>query len=353
MEKIKNMTKKQKVILASGGVAAFLAIIGAVFVFTKDRSVLRVIANEKIVEYGENVSLELTEYLDLSKLDKVKQDEVKTNTVVTSDIPNEDGKEYPAIGEYDVVLTYKEESETVKVMVKDTTAPRFEKLNEETGEYEAIETVMETYKEVPLTAEDFSVNDLSEVTVGLDESQVDYATAGDYTLKVTATDTSANKSELEVKVTVKEPELTLNSESLEITEGETSKLEATAAGKESTVSFSSSDESIATVNEEGTVTAIKEGTTTIKATANGVEKTCSVTVKAKPVVNKPSNSGSNGFSSGGGNSNSGNNSSSGGSINNGGGSSSNGGSVELSYDYASAKQAFDLQNQKRKRGWCT
>ncbi len=57
----------------------------------------------------------------------------------------------------------------------------------------------------------------------------------------------------------------------------------------SSVKWTSSDESVVTVDNQGNVTAIAEGTATITASLNGVDATCEVTVK-----NKTSNSSSQG-----------------------------------------------------------
>ena len=58
-------------------------------------------------------------------------------------------------------------------------------------------------------------------------------------------------------------------------------LTATPASAEYTVTWTSSDESVATVNEQGFVTGVSVGTCTITATAdNGLTATCEVTVEA-------------------------------------------------------------------------
>ena len=83
--------------------------------------------------------------------------------------------------------------------------------------------------------------------------------------------------------------ITLDQEAIQLKAGKTKQLTATVTpdnATDKTVAWSSSDESVATVSEDGTVTAVAEGTATITATANGgdnITATCVVTVPA-PLV---------------------------------------------------------------------
>ena len=109
--------------------------------------------------------------------------------------------------------------------------------------------------------------------------------------KATITASSANglKAICEVTVvvaTVGASGLELNLEEAEIVEGESVQLQATVLPADATdksVAWTSSDETVATVNASGMVAALKAGTATITAaTANGLTATCTVTVTAKP-----------------------------------------------------------------------
>ena len=88
---------------------------------------------------------------------------------------------------------------------------------------------------------------------------------------------------------IKKNAVILNKESVTIEKGETTQLIATidsGGSDDITITWSSDDESIATVDNEGTVTAISEGTATITATTNdgtNLSASCEVTVTPKTV----------------------------------------------------------------------
>ena len=82
--------------------------------------------------------------------------------------------------------------------------------------------------------------------------------------------------------TVAVESVTLDKTSLSLTEGESATLTATvnpSNATDKTVSWSSSNTSVATVDSNGKVTAVKAGTATITAKAGGKSATCSVVVQ--------------------------------------------------------------------------
>ena len=83
--------------------------------------------------------------------------------------------------------------------------------------------------------------------------------------------------------------VSLNKTSLSLSEGESENLTVTVSPSDATnksVSWKSSDSGVATVDGNGKVTAVKDGTTTITVTTYDGSKTatCSVTVKAIPLT---------------------------------------------------------------------
>ena len=79
--------------------------------------------------------------------------------------------------------------------------------------------------------------------------------------------------------------VTLNKTELTLLKGQSETLVATVVPDDATdkaVTWSSSDVSVASVNEEGKVTAIKEGSAIITAKSGGKQATCVITVKDVP-----------------------------------------------------------------------
>lgn len=79
--------------------------------------------------------------------------------------------------------------------------------------------------------------------------------------------------------------LTLSQKSADLTVGGTVKL--TASGGDSIVSFSSSDEAVATVSADGTVKAVGEGSAVVTAKAGDLTASCSVAVKGPEQTDVP------------------------------------------------------------------
>ena len=96
---------------------------------------------------------------------------------------------------------------------------------------------------------------------------------------ITAT---ADKTSVSCKVTVKQPKVKLSRSSVSLYRKEKVKLSVTSTSKNAP-KWKTNKKSVATVDENGTVTAVKNGTAIITATVDGVSKTCEVTVK-KPEV---------------------------------------------------------------------
>ena len=97
---------------------------------------------------------------------------------------------------------------------------------------------------------------------------------------ITAT---ADKTSVTCKVKVKSPDVTLNSRSVKLYRTQTFSLTASVSSNIKPI-WRSNRKSVATVDENGKITAIKHGTAIITAKADDVSVTCEVTVKQPDVT---------------------------------------------------------------------
>lgn len=88
--------------------------------------------------------------------------------------------------------------------------------------------------------------------------------------------------EASCKVTVNKTQLTISDRSLSIERGASCQLTASTSNSAS-ITWKSSKKSVATIDDNGLVTGIKPGETTITATADGSTKTCIITVKSPTI----------------------------------------------------------------------
>lgn len=285
----KTLSKKQKgIIIAVVAVILIIALgVGGYFIYQDFRKI-DLIATEKVVEYGEIYEPNVADFVDESK--------INDSYSINGEMPNETEKDYPAIGDYNFKISAKgKEDADVRVLVRDTVAPEFD---------ENAPSEISTFKDVPITEEvlknTFTVNDLSPLNLSIDD--VDYTIVGEYTTNIYATDSSGNITNKEIKVIVKEPTINIEQANISLTVGETITLNATVQGASQTITWTSSDESVVTVDANGVVTGIKKGTATITASANGIKDTTEIRIQSNQrssngKSNTSSNSGKSGSSS--------------------------------------------------------
>ncbi len=286
----KKLNKKQKVIISVVSVIVVIALlVGGWYLYELNTNKWEVKQEEITIEYGETYEPELTELVDTEKYTNVTTDNttIDFNTAFEVDLQNKEDKAYIPVGSYDISINHKveyklfglilfslDDTKTVKLNVADTVAPVFS---------EDVPTEVEVYKDCSIEniEETFSATDLSDVEITVDNENVDYATVGEYATNVYATDESGNVTSKEIKVIVKEPTITVDPINISLIVGENATITATIRGKEQTAVWSSSDESVATVDENGKVTAVKSGTATITAKANDVEASTTISVTNK------------------------------------------------------------------------
>lgn len=227
------------------------------------------------IEYGKAISTDVATYLS-DEVTGEERTKVLAEAKVVLENDEKAGKDYQLPGDYTVYIKYNGDITEVKVTVKDTKKPVFKDLTKE------LEYVRDCKPTAEVLAKQFNAEDLDEVTITVDDSQVDYTKEGNYKAVVKAVDSSKNEEVQEITIKVVKPTLKLDKSSKSMYEKESFVLKATVKGKDTKAKFSSSNTSVATVSETGKVTAKKKGTVTITAEANGVKTTCKVTVKSVP-----------------------------------------------------------------------
>ncbi len=183
-------------------ILAIMLIIGLVYYSKKDESSVLVLLNDTIeVEYGNTISLEAKDYIDTKQIDEeiISSIQVTTDAInETKTTTNENGEnivteyDYPPVGEYTVTISYKQEQAFVNVNVVDTTAPIFDNLD----------STYTLEKGSKMDLSNISATDLSDVTISINDENVDYDNVGSYKATIIAADSYGNKTEVEITIEI-------------------------------------------------------------------------------------------------------------------------------------------------------
>ena len=274
-------TKKKKIIV--GCVAGVLVIgcAGAVIYSTSSSKELVLASDEVKAEFGQKVSTNVADYLDANKVDNLdkiikdtkEKDDLKYVTVTNKDengnVVSKEEKDYPKVGNYTINFTYKKEKQTVKVTVKDTTAP-------EIKAPDSIDVIQYTDLSTFNFGELLQATDYSDVKDWkIDTSKVDVNTIGTYDLKVTIQDKYKNKASKKLKVNIVQAP--------EVAEGEVAVTEVvtdengnkkTVVTKKSSAEVSKNDAVASTspVSNKGTVNSSSNASVSKPTTNSGTSK---------------------------------------------------------------------------------
>ena len=278
----KYLDTNQKKIVA-GCLAGVLVIgaAGAVILNNNGSKNLVLTSNEVDAELGQKVSTNVADYLDANKVDNLdkiikdtkEKDNLKYVTVTNKDeqgnIVSKEEKDYPKVGNYEINFTYKKEKQTVKVTVKDTTAP-------EIKAPDSIDVIQYTDLSTFNFGELLQATDYSDVKDWkIDTSKVDVNTIGTYDLKVTIQDKYKNKASKKLKVNIVQAP--------EVAEGEVAVTEVVTdenGNKKTVVTKKSSSEvskndavaSTSPVSNKGTVNSSSNSSVSKPTTNSGTSK---------------------------------------------------------------------------------
>lgn len=185
-----NKFLKKKVILS---LIFILIILIAINLFVLNKQQMKLKKTSITIEYGEKIPLQAKNYLVNDT-----EDYVIHHVSIVSDAQNEKDKDYPAVGNYTVVLTYKKEIKKVKVIIKDTTKPIIEGPDN-------IEIIQGTDLEKFDFSSLFTVMDLSQLQeVKYHYSNIVIDKIGEYDMKISVADQYDNVANRTIKVIVKE-----------------------------------------------------------------------------------------------------------------------------------------------------
>ena len=274
-------TKQKKIVAGCLAGVLVIGVAGAVVLNSNGSKNLVLTANEVGAEFGQKVSTNVADYLDANKVDNLdkiikdtkEKDNLKYVTVTNKDeqgnVVSKEEKDYPKVGNYEINFTYKKEKQTVKVTVKDTTAP-------EITAPDSIDVIQYTDLSTFNFGELLQATDYSDVKDWkIDTAKVDVNTIGTYDLKVSIQDKYKNKASKKLKVNIVQAP--------EVGEGEVAVTEVvtdengnkkTVVTKKSSAEVSKNDAVASTspVSNKGTVNSSSNASVSKPTTNSGTSK---------------------------------------------------------------------------------
>lgn len=274
-------TKQKKIVAGCLAGVLVIGVAGAVVLNNNGSKNLVLTSNEVDAEFGQKVSTNVADYLDANKVDNLdkiikdtkEKDNLKYVTVTNKDeqgnVVSKEEKDYPKVGNYTINFTYKKEKQSIKVTVKDTTAP-------EIKAPDSIDVIQYTDLSTFNFGELLQATDYSDVKDWkIDTSKVDVNTIGTYDLKVTIQDKYKNKASKKLKVNIVQAP--------EVAEGEVAVTEVvtdengnkkTVVTKKSSAEVSKNDAVASTspVSNKGTVNSSSNASVSKPTTNSGTSK---------------------------------------------------------------------------------
>ena len=274
-------TKQKKIVAGCLAGVLVIGVAGAVVLNNNGSKNLVLTSNEVDAEFGQKVSTNVADYLDANKVDNLdkiikdtkEKDNLKYVTVTNKDeqgnVVSKEEKDYPKVGNYTINFTYKKEKQSIKVTVKDTTAP-------EIKAPDSIDVIQYTDLSTFNFGELLKATDYSDVKDWkIDTSKVDVNTIGTYDLKVTIQDKYKNKASKKLKVNIVQAP--------EVAEGEVAVTEVVTdenGNKKTVVTKKSSDQvsktdavaSTSPVSNKGTVNSSSSASASKPSSNSGTSK---------------------------------------------------------------------------------
>lgn len=148
---------------------------------------LKIKESKVVIEYGQDISLDVLDYLNLNDVKKEDYAKLKKEITLESQIDYIEEKNYPRVGTYELNFTYRLAKAKVVVEVKDTTAPTL-------LQPERIEILQNNKIDPNQMLECFMSQDLSENHIEIDVSSYNPQKVGQQNIQVSAIDEYQNKT---------------------------------------------------------------------------------------------------------------------------------------------------------------
>ena len=195
--KLKRKTKSFRAMLAVLSIGLVLVCVGAAYFVYFYRSDIPLRSTDIVIEYGSQFNPRPEDILKTND-----QDVLRSVKVHQPSLRYTQDKDYPEVGNYRLRVNYiqkrRSQSKEFGLRVVDTTAP--ELVISEDGV-----SLVESSEEPDYTKL-FTVKDLSEVEIVVQDESVDYQKAGDYEIQVSAVDKHGNQTTKPAKLKITKPE---------------------------------------------------------------------------------------------------------------------------------------------------
>lgn len=286
-------TKQKKIVAGCLAGVLVIGVAGTVVLNSNGSKNLVLTSNEVDAEFGQKVSTNVADYLDANKVDNLdkiikdtkEKDNLKYITVTNKDeqgnVVSKEEKDYPKVGNYEINFTYKKEQQTVKVTVKDTTAP-------EITAPDSIDVIQYTDLSTFNFGELLQATDYSDVKDWkIDTAKVDVNTIGTYELKVSIQDKYKNKASKKLKVNVVEAPA--------VSDGEVAVTEVITDenGNKKTVVTKKSSDQVSKTDAVASTSPVSNKGTVNSSSSSSASKPSSNSGTSKPSTGNSSNSSNN------------------------------------------------------------
>ena len=204
-EYLKNKKKKDITIFCVSTIIVLLVLVCSFVVYNNYFKVLdKITINNIKIEYGETIPKTIDSYIDREKIHGDFNDEDFVVDVKGKNLNHD----YLLAGDYQLLLTYKDEKKTIDLTVEDKTEPKFTKFKDKISITEGTKTDIEKLnsKNNYWKAEDVLNNSKTEEAIIDFDGTFDYKTPGQYKITVVATDKNGLSVKKPLTIDVKKKE---------------------------------------------------------------------------------------------------------------------------------------------------